>query len=271
MREVTFAAVQYACGAPGSLGTAERLVREAAEAGAAVVVLPALFETPYFCKTQEEKLLGLARPVEENGVVDRFAQLASELGVVLTISLYEADGPVAYASAVMIDADGAVLGTHRQAHVPQRPGRAERFYFAPGGGFRAWDTAHGRFGIGLGHDARFPEAARAMALMGAEALLFPVAEVDASFGTILAGHALANAVPVVAANRTGFEAQRDVEATFPGGSAILGAGGERLADVGADEGIALAAIDLDEARDLRRASGLFGDRRPDLYGRLARI
>ena len=270
MREVTFAAIQYACGAPGSLDAAERLVREAAEAGADVVLLPALFETPYFCKTQEEKLLGLARPIEGNAVVERFSAIAGERGIVLPISLYEADGPTCYASTAVIDADGAMLGVHRQAHVPQRPGRAERFYFAPGGTPRAWETAHGTVGIAAGHDIRFPEVARTLALAGAEALLCPVAEAAAPLGVVAAGHAAANAMPVLAANRTGFEAQRDVEATFPGGSLLLDADGAVLAAAEEEEAIALGAVDLDRTRDVRRRSGLFADRRPELYGRLTR-
>ena len=272
MREVTFAAIQYACGAPGSLDAAERLIGEASDAGAQVAVLPALFETPYFCKTQEPKLLGLARPLERNAVVERFATLARETGVVVLAGFYEAAGTVSYDAVAVIDADGTVLGAHRQCHVPQGVGRAERFYFAPAdAGFGVWDTAFGRFGVGLGHDAWFPEAARAMALNGADALLYPLAEAEGmtALAVALAGHAAANAMPVVAANRIGDEAQRDIEMTFPGGSMVVSGAGVPLTEPFAEDGFALARVDLDAARDARRAAGLFLDRRPDIYGRIA--
>ena len=282
MREVSLAAVQWACGAPGSLDAAERLAREAAGAGANVVLLPELFETPYFCKTQETKLLGLARPAEGHETVARFADLARELGVVLPVSFYEADGNAGFNSLAVIDADGTVLGIYRKSHIPQGPGYEEKFYFSPGDtGFRVWDTAYGRLGFGICWDQWFPEAARAMTLMGAEALFYPTAigsepaeplyDSRPHWETVMRGHAGANMVPVVAANRIGEEAQRDVEMSFYGGSFVAGFTGELLAEAGAEEGIAMATVDLDAAAEARRAWGLFRDRRPDLYGRIATL
>ena len=279
MREVTFAALQWACGAPGSLDAAERLARAAAAEGAQVILMPELFETPYFCKTQETKLLGLARPFEGHAVIERFAALARELGVVLPVSFYEAEGNAAFNSLAVIDADGAVLGLYRKSHIPQGPGYEEKFYFSPGDtGFRVWDTAHGRLGFGICWDQWFPEAARAMALMGAEALLYPIAigsepaeplyDSRPHWETVMRGHAGANMVPVVAANRIGEEAQRDVEMSFYGGSFIAGSTGDLLSEAGGGEGMALASVDLGAAAEARRAWGLFRDRRPDLYGRL---
>ena len=282
MREVTFAAVQYACGAAGSLDAAERLARQAAREGADIVLLPELFETPYFCKTQEAVLVNLARPLDGHAVVERFAALARELGVVMPVSFYEADGNAGFNSLAIVDADGAVLGTYRKSHIPQGPGYEEKFYFSPGDtGFRVWDTAHGRLGFGICWDQWFPEAARAMTLMGAEALLYPTAigsepaeplyDSRPHWETVMRGHAGANMVPLVAANRIGDEAQRDVEMSFYGGSFIAGFTGERLVHAGHEEAVIAATVDLDAAAEARRAWGLFRDRRPELYGRLARL
>ena len=284
MRNVTFAATQFAARdtEAACLDAAEALAREAAGQGAQVILLQELFAGPYFCKAQEALHLAAARPRAGHPVLARFGDLARELGVVLPVSFHERAGNAAFNSLAMFDADGTDLGLYRKSHVPQGPGYEEKFYFAPGDtGFRVWDTAHGRIGAGICWDQWFPEAARAMALMGAEALLYPTAigsepaeplyDSRPHWRIVMRGHAGANMVPVVAANRIGDEAQRDVEMSFYGGSFVCGPTGELLAEAGEGEGIALATLDLDAAAEARRAWGLFRDRRPELYGRLGSL
>ena len=151
-----------------NLDTAERLVREAASRGARIILIPELFEDVYFCKDVDAKHLQRARPVEGHPTVARFSALSRELGVVLPLSIFERAGNALFNTVVMVDADGSQLGTYRKSHIPDGIGYSEKFYFAPGDtGFRVWDTAHGRVGLGICWDQWFPEAARVMALRGA--------------------------------------------------------------------------------------------------------
>ena len=178
MSELVFAATQMACdwSKSGNLDRAEQAVREAAGLGAQIILLQELFETPYFCKDEEEEHLLLARPAQNNPVLERFQTLAAELQVVLPISFFERSNNSFFNSMAMLDADGACLGVYRKSHIPDGPGYSEKYYFAPGNtGFRVWDTRYARLGVGICWDQWFPEAARAMALMGAEALLYPTA------------------------------------------------------------------------------------------------
>ena len=143
--------------------------------------MPELFATPYFCITQDPTHFAHALPFEGNPIVARFAALAKELGVVLPVSFFERAGQAHFNSVAMADADGRILGLYRKSHIPQGPGYEEKFYFSPGDtGFRVWDTAYGRIGVGICWDQWFPECARAMALMGAEVLLYPTATVCSS-------------------------------------------------------------------------------------------
>ena len=169
MRNVTVAATQMAASwdLPANLDRAERLVREAHERGARLILLGQLFATPYFCQDQMAAFFDLAAPFQSHPLLARFAALARELDAVLPVSFFERSGPTFYSSVVVLDADGAMLGTYRKSHVPDGPGFAEKFYFSPGDtGFHAWDTAVGRIGVGIGWDQWFPEAARVMALKG---------------------------------------------------------------------------------------------------------
>jgi N-carbamoylputrescine amidase len=181
----------------------------------------------------------------------------------------------------MIDADGAVLGLYRKSHIPDGPGYQEKFYFNPGDtGFKVWPTRYGRVGAAICWDQWFPEAARAMALMGAEILCYPTAigsepppapAVDSSahWRRVMQGHAAANYVPLIASNRIGREVGETYEITFYGTSFIAGPTGEILADAGRDkEAVITAAVDLDAIASARNSWGLFRDRRPDLYGSL---
>ena len=285
MRTVTLAATQFACtwDLPANADTAERLVRQAAGQGAQVILVQELFATPYFCITEDPRHFALAAPAEGHPLVARFADLARELGVVLPVSFFERAGEAHFNSVAMVDADGTVLGIYRKSHIPQGPGYEEKFYFSPGDtGFRVWDTAFGRIGLGICWDQWFPEAARAMALLGAEMLLYPTAigseppapdyDSQPHWEMTMRGHAAANLLPLVASNRVGTESQDGREVTFYGSSFIAGPDGQLAAKAPrAGEAVLTASFDLDAVRDLRRSWGVFRDRRTDLYRPLATL
>ena len=276
---LTLAATQFACSADAAanLASAERLVREAAGRGAQVVLLQELFETPYFCKDHLASHFALARPVAGNPVLARFQALARDLGVVLPFSFFERANNAYFNSLAMIDADGSLLGVYRKSHIPEGPGYHEKYYFSPGDtGFRVWHTRHGVLGVGICWDQWFPEAARCMALMGAEALLYPTAigsePHDAGIDSrdhwqrCMQGHAAANVMPLVASNRVGVERGQQYEMTFYGSSFIADPTGAKLAEAGREgEAVLTATFDLDAVRAQRHAWGVFRDRRPELY------
>lgn len=283
MRPITVATTQFACSwdLPANADRAEALVRRAAADGAQVVLIQELFATPYFCVTQRTEHSQLAAPAEGHPLIARFAALAAELGVVLPLSFFEQAGPAFFNSVAMIDADGRVLGLYRKSHIPQGPGYEEKFYFSPGDtGFRVWQTRHGRIGVGICWDQWFPEAARAMALQGAELILYPSAigsepaapgyDSQPHWEMAMRGHAAANILPVIASNRIGREtAPEGVEVTFYGSSFIADQQGGLVARASRDrEEVVLARFDLDEIARQRAGWGLFRDRRPDLYGPL---
>ena len=282
-REVTLAATQFACTweLEKNLATAERLVREAAGRGAQIILLQELFATPYFCITQDTRHFALAGAAQGHPVIARFSRLAGELGVVLPVSFFERAGQAFFNSVAIVDADGAVLGVYRKSHIPDSGGYQEKYYFSPGDtGFRVWETAFGRIGVGICWDQWFPECARAMALQGAEVLLYPTAigsdppmPGDSRDAWQLAqrGHAIANAMPVVASNRIGVEAAPDGEPSirFYGSSFIAAENGVLLAEASRDrEEVIAATVDLDAVRYLREDWSFFRDRRPELYGPL---
>lgn len=286
MKQVTVAAVQMAmhCQVEDNIFTAENLVRQAAAKGANVILLPELFETKYFCQERNYGYYKLATAVQDNMAVRRFSDVAKSLGVVIPVSFFERDRNNTYNSVAMIDADGTVMGVYRKAHIPDDQFYQEKFYFTPGDtGFKVWQTRFGNIGVGICWDQWFPEAARAMALQGADMLLYPTAigsepilEVDSMphWRRCMQGHAACNILPVIAANRVGTESVIPCEEnnfqksslTFYGSSFITDATGEVL--VSADrtsECVISATIDLSAAYDLRMSWGLFRDRRPDLY------
>jgi N-carbamoylputrescine amidase len=274
-RTLTLAAIQFAPfdDVQANIDRVAGFIREAAAKGADVVLPPELFCGVYFCKTQEEEHFACAMEWPEHPAVRQFSELAAELGVVIPVSIYEKEGPLYFNSVVMIDADGTPLGVYRKSHIPDGPGYQEKFYFRPGDtGFRTWSTLKGRIGVGICWDQWFPEAARAMALMGADALLYPTAigaePQDAGLDTAarwrrgMQGHAVANVIPVVAANRIGDEGGQ----VFYGTSFITDETGEIVSDFGrTEEGVLVAAFDLDKIEQARAAWGFFRDRRSDLY------
>jgi N-carbamoylputrescine amidase len=254
------------------------LVREAHGKGAQIILPSELFEGHYFCQTQKEEDFTRARPTEGHPTIRHFQELAKQLGVVIPVSFFEAAGPEYYNSVAVIDADGTNLGVYRKSHIPDGPGYQEKFFFKPGNtGFRAFATRHGTIGVAICWDQWFPEAARAMALAGADILFYPTAigsepeepDFDSrdSWQRVMIGHAVANAAGVVAANRIGTEGGM----TFYGSSFVCNARGDKLAELGRSEpGIAIASLDLDQIRRARASMGFFRDRRPDLYGPLTR-
>jgi N-carbamoylputrescine amidase len=248
-------------------------IRAAAAVGAQVILPSELFEGHYFCHMEREDWFSRAHPVQHHPTLSQFQDLATELGVVIPVSFFEQAGMAYYNSVAMIDADGTLLGVYRKSHIPDGPGYEEKYYFRPGDtGFRVWQTRVGTLGVGICWDQWFPECARAMALMGAELLLYPTAigsePYDATLDTkdpwqrVMIGHAVANAIPVVAANRIGNEG----ELTFYGHSFIADHRGDKVAELGrAEEGVITATFDLAAIAQYRAGFGFFRDRRPDLY------
>ena len=277
-RSLSLAAIQFApCDdVQRNIAQVVDFIREAAGQGADVILPPELFCGPYFCKTQEEHHFARAHEWRLHPAVLQLAELAAELGVVIPVSIFEKDGPHYYNSLVMLDADGAPLGVYRKSHIPDGPGYQEKYYFRPGDtGFRVWDTQKGRIGVGICWDQWFPEAARAMALMGADALLYPTAigaepqdpalDTAARWRRAMLGHAVSNTMPVCAANRVGDEGGQ----VFYGTSFIADQAGEVVADLDrTEEGILCASFDLDAIEQERAAWGFFRDRRSDLYDML---
>jgi N-carbamoylputrescine amidase len=282
MSQLVAAAVQMRCTADPdeNITKAERFVREAAARGARLILLQELFETLYFCQVEKPEFYDLAASLEENRAVRHFASLARELGVVLPVSFYEQKNQAHYNAVAVIDADGGILGVYRKTHIPDGPGYEEKYYFNPGDtGFQVWDTRACRIGVGICWDQWFPETARSMALMGAEILLYPTAigsePQDPDYDSrdhwqlCMRGHAAANMMPVLAANRVGTETIDDAQQTFYGSSFITDHTGRLLAEMDrTTEGIILATLDLEAMRRARCSWGVFRDRRPGLYGTL---
>jgi N-carbamoylputrescine amidase len=289
MREVTLATVQMQMTASveENIQTADRLVREAAARGANVVLLPELFERPYFCQERRYEYYAFAKPLAENDAVKHFTAVARELGIAMPVSFYERDKTVLYNSIAMLDADGTVLGVYRKTHIPDDHFYQEKFYFTPGNtGFKVWETRFGTIGVGICWDQWFPETARSMALMGAEMLLYPTAigsepilQTDSMphWRRTMQGHAAANLMPVAAANRIGLETVAPCDANnhqssalaFYGSSFITDGTGAILQDGSRDkEEILLQKFDLDALAEDRLSWGLFRDRRPECYQEL---
>jgi N-carbamoylputrescine amidase len=285
MSTVSLAALQFGCtwDRDQNIATAERLTRQAAARGAQVVLIPELFETPYFCAVQRSRFLDLAQPLHGHPAVTHFRRVAAELGVVVPVSVYERSGIALFNSVVVVDADGSVAGHYRKSHIPQAPGYEEKYYFSPGDtGFKPIETAYGNLGIAICWDQWFPETARALVLQGADFLMYPTAigtepnepEVDSMehWRMVMRGHAAANMVPVVAANRIGLEITEGVSMTFYGSSFIADhLGALSTAADRTSEQVLVQSFDLDRCRAYRQSWGCFRDRRPDLYRTLTTL
>ena len=259
----------------------ESLIRQAASDGANIVVTQELFQTPYFCTVEDPALFDLADAIPGQ-VTDKLGELAKELGIVLISSLFEARGPGLYHNtAVIHDADGSLLGTYRKSHIPQDPGFEEKFYFTPGDSdWPVWETAFGKIGVLICWDQWYPEAARLMALGGAQLLVYPTAigwlpEEKAELGeaqhcaweTVQRGHAVANGCYLAAINRSGTHDGTE----FWGQSFVANPYGELVAKASVEnEEILYQDIDYKLVEDFRRIWPFFRDRRTDAYGDLTK-
>lgn len=287
MQNVTIAAIQMACHSNDpntNIIKAESFVRAAKEKGANMILLPELFETKYFCQERNYEYYKMATEVDNNPAIKHFSKICKELNIVMPISFFEKSNNTTFNSVAMINADGTILGIYRKTHIPDDHYYQEKFYFSPGNtGFKVWDTAYGKVGVGICWDQWFPEAARCMALLGADILMYPTAigsepilECDSRphWQRVMQGHAAANIVPVVAANRIGTEkvepnaenGNQTSSLTFYGSSFITNETGEIIQQLGNnEEGLIYTTIDLEAIKQLRLSWGLFRDRRPECY------
>ncbi len=262
-----------------NVSKAIRLVKEAARNGAQIILLPELFEGLYFCKDKDPKYFSWAKPLKNNFLIKRFSDLAKELNVVLLVSYFEKSDSFYFNSLVVINADGVVMENYRKTHIPDGPGYEEKFYFKPGDtGFKVYDTAFGRIGVGICWDQWFCETARALALMGAEIIFYPTAigsepeiHLDSKehWQRVQMGHAATNTVPVVVANRFGEEVGESCTLTFYGSSFITDYTGKKIAEASRNaEEIIYANFDLQENAKQREYWGILRDRRPATYTQL---
>jgi N-carbamoylputrescine amidase len=280
-RTLKVAAIQASFGPDmaANIAKVEKLVRHAAKSGAQVILPPELFQGIYFPTRQDPKWFATAYPAREHPAVKAMQALAEKLKVVIPVSFFEKDGPRHYNSVAIADSGGEILGVYRKSHIPDGPGYQEKYYFRPGDtGFKAWRTRHGTIGAGICWDQWYPEAARAMVLEGAEILLYPSAigsepynatlDTHRQWQRAMQGHAVSNAVPVVAANRIGIEENDGASQCFYGHSFIADHRGEIVVELGeTKEGVVAYSFDLDEIASYRADWGFFRDRRPDLYAK----
>ena len=276
--KIKVAATQMSCDweIENNINKSIHLIEKASEQGANIILLQELFQTPYFCIQYDEEIFKLAQPFENNTLLKKMSDVAKKHKVVLPISFFEKDNNAYFNSIAVINADGKILGKYRKSHIPDGAGYLEKYYFNPGDtGFKIWNTSYGKIGIGICWDQWFPEAARIMALKGAEVLFYPTAIGDEimstydssdAWQTVMQGHAAANIMPIVASNRIGSESVKGQVNGFYGKSFICNRSGKIIAEASKDkEEIILADIDTEENHLFRRNWGLFRDRRPELY------
>ena len=281
------ALVQHSCvdDYAANLDTATKAIRQAAADGAQLLLLPELHTSLYFCQTEDTSRFDLAEPIP-GPTTEHLSALASELNIVIVGSIFERrTAGIYHNTAVVLDTDGSLAGKYRKMHIPDDPGYYEKFYFTPGDlGFRPIQTSLGKLGVLVCWDQWYPEAARLMALSGADLLLYPTAigwdprddEAELtrqrdSWITIQRSHAVANGLPVLSCNRVGLEAdpsQQSDGIRFWGNSFIAGPQGEFLAQAGAEATVLMAEVDLARAESVRRIWPFFRDRRIDEYGKL---
>ena len=285
MRKVKVSAIQIQVSncLEDNLNKVEAKIREAARNGANIILLPELFERQYFCQERRYEYYAYAKEALDNDAVKMALELSRELNILILVSFYELSGNCTYNTLAYVE-DGKLLGTYRKTHIPDDHYYQEKFYFTPGNtGFKVFDTKYGRIGAGICWDQWFPETARCLALNGAELIFFPTAigsepilNVDSSshWQRVMMGHAAANIVPVIAANRIGLETvepciengNQSSSLNFYGSSFMTDERGEIVVSASRDkEEILYHEYDLDKIREDRLAWGLFRDRRPDTY------
>jgi len=278
-KTVTVAATQMSCSrdSKANINNAKKLITKAASEGAQIILIQELFESVYFCCLNKTEEFNMARPFENNPLLQEMAELAKELSVVLPISFFEKDNNTFYNSLSVIDADGSISAPYRKSHIPDGPGYEEKYYFHPGNtGFKVFETQYAKIGVGICWDEWFPEAARIMALNGAELLFYPTAigsepdtpELDSrdSWQIVMQGHSAANTLPVIASNRIGTEVNEKFSMTFYGSSFITDGTGIKVKECSRDnEEYIIQKFDLDSIQEHRSSWGFFRDRRTDLY------
>ena len=278
-KTVTVAATQMSCNrdSKANITNAKKLITKAASEGAQIILIQELFESVYFCCLNKTEEFNMARPFENNPLLQEMAELAKELSVVLPISFFEKDNNTFYNSLSVIDADGSISAPYRKSHIPDGPGYEEKYYFHPGNtGFKVFETQYAKIGVGICWDQWFPEAARIMALNGAELLFYPTAigsepdtpELDSrdSWQIVMQGHSAANTLPVIASNRIGTEVNEKFSMTFYGSSFITDGTGIKVKECSRDnEEYIIQKFDLDSIQEHRSSWGFFRDRRTDLY------
>lgn len=278
-KHITVAALQFSYG-DNMIANIDKTivgVRDAAKQGAQVILPSELFQGEYFCTAQDPKWFEGAFPANQHPCVKALQPIARELGVVVPVSFFEKDGPSYYNSVAIVDHEGEIIGVYRKSHIPDGPGYQEKYYFRPGNsGFKAWDTKFGRIGVGICWDQWFPECARAMTLLGAEVLLYPTAigsepydeslDTSAIWQRAMQGHAVSNAIPVVAANRVGRENANNQPQSFYGASFIADQTGEKVQELDkGEEGVIVHTFNREDLQSYRASWGFFRDRRSDIY------
>jgi N-carbamoylputrescine amidase len=261
---------------------ADALIAQAKKQGANIILLPELFKAPYFCQTEDYNHFALAETVEDSTLIKHYQEIAKKYDVVLPISFFEKAGNCYFNSLVVIDADGKVIDLYRKSHIPTGQCYEEKFYFTPGDtGFKTFKTKYGVIGVGICWDQWFPEAARIMALQGAEILFYPTAigsepvlpkDSKAHWQNVMCGHAGANIMPVIASNRYGEEKQNGSSMTFFGSSFIADEYGNILEEMDrTSTGIRVVEFDLEKIAIEREGWGVYRDRRVDLYSDILKL
>ncbi|MDW7643711.1 MAG: carbon-nitrogen hydrolase [Desulfuromonadales bacterium] len=289
MKNLTVGLVQQSCSADREANVRASMegIRRAAGKGAQLVVLQELHTGPYFCQSEDTACFDQAETIPGPST-EEFGALAKELGIVLVTSLFEKRAPGLYHNtAVVLEKDGSIAGIYRKMHIPDDPGYYEKFYFTPGDlGFTPIDTSVGRLGVLVCWDQWYPEAARLMAMAGADLLIYPTAigwdprddreeqerQLQAWI-TIQRSHAVANGIFVISVNRVGFEAAPENEgagAQFWGHSFVAGCQGEIVVQAGEQEEVLLVDIDGERSEAVRRIWPFLRDRRIEAYGDLTR-
>jgi N-carbamoylputrescine amidase len=256
------------------------LASKAASQKVNVFLLQELFQTQYFCSTQNSKFFDLAITFPNSEIFEVFSNFCKHHKIVIPISFFEKYGQNYFNSLVLIDSKGKLSDIYRKSHIPDGPGYNEKFYFTPGDtGFKVFDTEYGKIGCGICWDQWFPECARSMTLLGADMILYPTAigsepqdpnlNSKKHWENVMIGHSAANQIPIISSNRIGEEIEDDIKINFYGGSFITDHLGSIQAQMDSvTEGVISHEINVDEIRKFRQSWGNFRDRRPDLYKKI---